>query len=78
ATNVGRVLGRRWGWLCFALDVAKGFAPALAVSCLTGCDADGPTTLQQTAWLVVGAGAILGHVLSFWLGFRGGKGVATG
>ncbi len=29
ATNVGRVLGRRWGMLCFGLDVLKGLAPAV-------------------------------------------------
>ena len=32
ATNVGRVLGRKWGLLCFFLDVAKGLAPVLAAS----------------------------------------------
>ena len=34
ATNVVRVLGRRWGFLCFFLDVAKGFVPVLAAGML--------------------------------------------
>ncbi|MFW6146744.1 MAG: glycerol-3-phosphate 1-O-acyltransferase PlsY, partial [Planctomycetota bacterium] len=75
ATNVGRVLGRRWGILCFALDVAKGLVPVLlAGGLLRG---DGLTTGEQLAWLAVAFGAIMGHVFSFWLRFRGGKGVAT-
>ena len=77
ATNVGRAVGKRWGCLCFALDVAKGLAPALAVGLVLKRDGDFPTLLHQFAWLGVGFGAIAGHVFSFWLKFRGGKGVAT-
>ncbi|MBI5724802.1 MAG: glycerol-3-phosphate 1-O-acyltransferase PlsY [Planctomycetes bacterium] len=79
ATNVARVLGRSWGYLCFLLDLAKGLAPALAV-CLLVRPAAGqtvPSVAQQCVWLGVGMGCILGHVLTFWLKFRGGKGVAT-
>lgn len=36
ATNVGRVLGRRWGYLCFALDVLKGLLPVLVIGYLIG------------------------------------------
>jgi glycerol-3-phosphate acyltransferase PlsY len=77
ATNVGRVLGRRWGYLCFALDVAKGFLPVLIVGLLLRPQQGNPEPLKQLVWLLAGCGAILGHVFSFWLGFRGGKGVAT-
>jgi len=79
ATNVGRTLGRKWGMLCFGLDVMKGFAPVLLVRLIGPSVADGsaPTLVSQCAWLTVGFGAILGHVMSFWLGFRGGKGVAA-
>ena len=31
ATNLARALGRKWGYLCFALDVLKGFIPVVAV-----------------------------------------------
>jgi glycerol-3-phosphate acyltransferase PlsY len=79
ATNVGRTLGRRWGMLCFALDVLKGLGPVLLAR-LLGPEVQAgaaPSLISQFAWLAVGFGAILGHVMSFWLGFRGGKGVAT-
>jgi glycerol-3-phosphate acyltransferase PlsY len=79
ATNVGRVLGRRFGILVFLLDFAKGALPAAVGRELGG--------LAEPAWGTVGpellgvsAGlcAFLGHVFPVYLGFRGGKGVATG
>jgi glycerol-3-phosphate acyltransferase PlsY len=66
ATNVGRVLGVRWGVLVALLDVAKGFVPALVFSL---ADSD--------AGLVAGAAAVVGHVTSPFLRGRGGKGVAA-
>jgi len=82
ATNCGRVCGRRWGYLCFVLDVAKGFAPAFVAGLLLAGGRGGtagavPAPADQALWLLTGCGAIAGHVFSFWLGFRGGKGVAT-
>ncbi len=79
ATNCGRVCGRAWGYLCFLLDVSKGLLPVLLVGWLIRWRdaAPVPGLLRQTAWLLTGCGAIAGHVLSFWLKFRGGKGVAT-
>ncbi|MCK4602861.1 MAG: glycerol-3-phosphate 1-O-acyltransferase PlsY, partial [Phycisphaerae bacterium] len=77
ATNVARAIGRRWGYLCFALDVIKGFIPVLVAGMLIGSRQGVPTSLQQAGWLAAGFGAIMGHVLSFYLKFRGGKGVAT-
>ncbi|MHC4981645.1 MAG: glycerol-3-phosphate 1-O-acyltransferase PlsY [Planctomycetota bacterium] len=77
ATNVGRVVGRPWGYLCFALDCAKGFVPVLAMGLIVRGRSGLPTEAQQVAWLAVGCGTIVGHVFSFWLRFRGGKGVAT-
>jgi glycerol-3-phosphate acyltransferase PlsY len=77
ATNLGRAVGRRWGYLCFALDVAKGLVPVLAVGLALGSAGRVPSPAQQAVWLAAGLGTILGHVLTFWLGFRGGKGVAT-
>lgn len=78
ATNVGRVLGRRWGMLCFALDVAKGLGPVMVAGMLLGgADEVAAHPAKQVAWILAGCFAILGHVFSFWLRFRGGKGVAT-
>jgi len=76
ATNVGRVLGRKWGVLCFVLDVVKGFVPVLIAGRLL-VRGDVPALDRQAAWLAVGCGVILGHVFTFYLRFRGGKGVAT-
>ena len=82
ATNVGRVLGRPWGYVCFVLDVAKGLLPVLAVGAMLDLlhpqDGRMPEPSMQAAWLLVACGAICGHVFSFYLGFHGGKGVATG
>lgn len=77
ATNVGRVLGRKWGYLCFVLDVAKGFIPVAAAGLWYRPAAGVPSPAAQAAWLMVALAAILGHVFSFYLRFRGGKGVAT-
>jgi glycerol-3-phosphate acyltransferase PlsY len=67
ATNVGRVLGPRWGVLVGVLDVLKGFLPAWAFGYAVG----------QTAGEVAGIAAVLGHITSPYLRGRGGKGVAT-
>lgn len=75
ATNVARVLGRKWGYLCFFLDMAKGLAPTLT-ACLNFNSPSLPTG-GQTLWLTVALGCMLGHVFPVWLKFRGGKGVAT-
>lgn len=75
ATNVGRVVGRRWGQLCLVLDILKGLVPtALAGWLLVGPD---PDSARLLVWLAVGLAAVLGHVFPVFLGFRGGKGVAT-
>lgn len=77
ATNVSRALGRKWGYVCFALDTLKGFLPMAAVksSGLLGAQ---PTTSQTLLWLAVGCAAALGHIFPVFLKFKGGKGVATG
>jgi acyl phosphate:glycerol-3-phosphate acyltransferase len=67
ATNVGRVLGVRWGVVVGLIDVLKGLVPTLLALWLVD---------RLTAY-VVGLAAVLGHVLSPFLRGRGGKGVAT-
>lgn len=75
ATNAGRILGRKWGFVCLALDILKGLIPALAAKVLlVQPPIDAPMLL---AWIVVGVAAVLGHTFPVYLGFRGGKGVAT-
>ena len=77
ATNVGRVLGKKWGYLCFLLDVGKGLAPVLLAGLCIRRAGEQPGLAEQTVWMLTALGAILGHVFSVWLKFRGGKGVAT-
>lgn len=70
ATNVSRVFGFWGGFVPITLlDAAKGYLPLLVYK----------TMMQPGDLLLVIAAfaAILGHVFSPWLGFRGGKGVAT-
>jgi len=75
ATNVGRVLGRKWGYLCLALDILKGFIPTLCATLVLRAERADPR--QQLLVLLVAVAAVLGHVFPVYLGFRGGKGVAT-
>ncbi len=76
ATNVGRVLGKKYGILVLLLDFAKGALPVILATNL-------PVNYYQTInsgefGVAAGLAAILGHTFSIYLGFRGGKGVATG
>ena len=80
ATNVGRVLGRRYGILVFVLDFAKGALPVAAALWLrrqadTGAGAGLPLAVLPVS---AGLAAFLGHLGSVYLRFRGGKGIATG
>ena len=72
ATNVVRALGKPWGVAVFLFDFLKGFVPAYAFVHWT----DSPWSGDATA-LTLGLAAVLGHVFPVWLGFKGGKGVAT-
>lgn len=69
ATNAFRVLGKPIGIAVFMLDFLKGLLPVLMASQVFP---DAPM-----APVLAGIGAILGHNFTFWLGFRGGKGIAT-
>ena len=75
ATNVGRVMGRNWGFFAFACDFLKGFLLLYLVRCLAFPEA---TSWTVSLLLVICAmAAILGHNYTPWLGFKGGKGIAT-
>ena len=75
ATNVGRVLGRKWGILALVLDIAKGFGPVFFLAPVLS-EHFGVSNNEYTL-AAMGLGAIMGHVFTPWLLFRGGKGVAT-
>src|SRR3954471_21567578 len=79
ATNVGRLLGGRWFAVVFCLDLLKGLLPMLAAGAVVRhfVPVDQTTPAHYALWLAVGFAAIVGHMFSLFLGFRGGKGVAT-
>jgi acyl-phosphate glycerol 3-phosphate acyltransferase len=77
ATNVGRVLGRKFGLVVFALDFAKGAVP-VALAGLLPAEAHAALVLPDALRVGVALCAFLGHLFPVYLGFRGGKGVATG
>jgi len=75
ATNVGRLLGGKFFALVFVLDMLKGMLPMLAAGiALRGHPAGAGS---YVLWLGVGLAAILGHMFSIFVRFKGGKGVAT-
>ncbi len=76
ATNVSRALGRRWGYLCFLLDVLKGLIPMLLVN-FEFRISNFEFPAFGGLWLAVGCAAVLGHIFPIYLKFKGGKGVAT-
>ena len=69
ATNVSRRAGKAAGVVTLVLDALKGGAAVVIAEMLTRSD-----------WMVAAAAVavIVGHIFPVWLGFRGGKGVATG
>lgn len=74
ATNVGRVLGAKWGIACLVLDALKGLLPVwLLPQMLVEAGAANAGFVQ----VIAGVATILGHMFPCWLRFKGGKGVAT-
>ena len=66
ATNVLRTGGKTLGAATLLLDALKGLIPVLIA-----------VQIGQTAAVCAAAGAVLGHMFPVWLGFKGGKGMAT-
>lgn len=95
ATNVLRVMGKKYGIPCLILDALKGFIPvvialtliriggkdtSLAISFLKPWALELPAADRfqgQLVHVITGLLAILGHNYSPWVGFKGGKGIAT-
>jgi glycerol-3-phosphate acyltransferase PlsY len=74
ATNVIRSGGKGLGAGTFLLDAAKGFVAVIAAFMIASHFHASRDNLAATAALC----AIVGHIYPVWLGFKGGKGVATG
>ena len=74
ATNALRVLGKKWGYLVFAADIIKGWLSVTLAYALSRQFAPNDVTV---AGILAAVFAVLGHNFPVWLGFRGGKGIAT-
>ena len=73
ATNVLRVMGKKWGYLVFFCDALKGFI-AVKIGVWLASNTGAEATL---AAVVAGICCIIGHNYTVWLRFKGGKGIAT-
>ncbi|WP_092222706.1 glycerol-3-phosphate 1-O-acyltransferase PlsY [Desulforhopalus singaporensis] len=73
ATNVSRVLGKKLGFITLVCDCLKGFVPTYLAAVVL---AESGSSELVTA--MTGLMAVVGHMFPVYLGFRGGKGVATG
>jgi len=69
ATNVYRTVGKKWGLLAFLCDFLKGFLPAFFANAQFPCGSMLP--------ILVGLASVVGHTLTLFMRFKGGKGVAT-
>ena len=76
ATNVVRVLGKRYGYPVFALDVLKGFG-AVKISMLLAPGRPPEWNSPEIFGIFAAVCSVLGHLYPPWLKFKGGKGVAT-
>jgi glycerol-3-phosphate acyltransferase PlsY len=68
ATNVYRILGKKWGSVTFIIDFLKGFIPTYLVM-----------KYYSNPYITISIGGltIIGHIFTLFLNFKGGKGVAT-
>jgi len=70
ATNTFRVLGKRAGIIVLILDILKAWIAVTLLSSLSG-------NLNIEFKLALGLVAVLGHIFPIYIGFRGGKGIAS-
>lgn len=76
ATNVLRVVGKQYGIAVFLLDFLKG-TTAVLLSILIANRTQPSFPPSDLVVIIAGVACVLGHTYPVWLGFRGGKGVAT-
>ena len=76
ATNVLRVLGKKWGYAVFLADAFKGFA-AVSLSSLIADRVISARPYAEYFAILAAVMCIIGHTFPVWLRFKGGKGVAT-
>jgi acyl phosphate:glycerol-3-phosphate acyltransferase len=76
ATNVVRVLGKRYGYVVFLLDFFKGFG-AVRLSMLLAMRSPPGWNSPELFGIIAAVSSVVGHSYPLWLKFKGGKGVAT-
>src|ERR1700757_4595170 len=76
ATNVLRVLGKRYGYSVFVLDFLKGFG-AVKISMSIATNTRPEWGSPEIFGILAAIASVIGHSFPLWLKFRGGKGVAT-
>lgn len=94
ATNVFRIVGKKYGLSCLLLDALKGFIPVVIALNLVPVEGREPMLnltflsgfamspepeqfIAQLVHVLTALMAVLGHNYSPWIGFKGGKGIAT-
>jgi len=93
ATNVLRTIGKRAGYTCLFLDLLKGFFPVLITTNIVRWTGASDPIIHislfdslrifpeqfsaQLVHVITAICAVLGHNYSPWIGFKGGKGIAT-
>lgn len=79
ATNTLRVLGKPAGIFVLIMDALKGWLAVVPLAFLIATIFRQPLsgTSHETAQIIAGLCAILGHNYTCWLQFKGGKGIAT-
>jgi acyl phosphate:glycerol-3-phosphate acyltransferase len=76
ATNVTRILGKHFGYPVFVIDFLKGLVAVLLAGAISHrCHFD--SIASDFCAALGGIFSVVGHSFPVWLGFRGGKGVAT-
>jgi acyl phosphate:glycerol-3-phosphate acyltransferase len=76
ATNTVRALGKTWGAMVFFLDMIKGAIPVWIAAYLISSPT--PIFTKGTFMILAGLAAVIGHMFPIYIGFKGGKGAATG
>ena len=76
ATNVTRVLGKRYGYPVFVVDFLKGLM-AVSISILVEKRVQPVLVPTELPGIVAAISCVIGHSFPVWLSFKGGKGVAT-
>lgn len=76
-TNALRTLGIKAGLITFAGDLFKALIPVMILKFLSQSVFNNSDDMTYIITIIAGIGAVLGHNFPFWMGFKGGKGIAV-